>query len=792
MATHNISLFFYIKGSKDFPSGHGIDEKFGFERAIASTFDEDKESGLKTGYLHVNSETAIFDASIRDIYLRNKGAREITNTYSLVSDKDNCIFNYTRNNPSLGVNNRTERSLEYLSSIIVKPAYDKDGIYDYNENEIYKQIYPNYTYTSKGELDRLLNMSSNDNLDYPPRQSIFWQKMFTLLEYLKKYEKDIISDDITGSFPKDYNRAWWTGNPGDNNYNENGYIGIERLLQNETSLGRYIGLFIGAKSEQEGGESFHVTTNNFVLHTTETIDGGTPVDVAYDTNPIRNKELAGSETGYPSSEVDSMTGVPNIHVLQEKLWEDLHISYIPGSAYSEASVHDGRIKKLFFSVKYKQYGNTQAKNYDVWNFTVYFDPDAFIADSTSNRFGVWTYNDMDLDDEYRDAKEPGFNIYDNDYANLLREDTIKYGHFMATEAEVQNAMAKAMLDEMKGNDFTNFVAVDVIRVSPELVEHGRTSTNKPIFEVNWPSINGNENPKAHGVGKQTFYVFYNTVPPSANQAREAIRNYILKLHSKCHEQTNYSEDEEFAGVKYIGHPRNDTELRNWLSHMYPDLFSETIIYIIPPLDTHRNDLAESAAWDVSKYFHTETQKRIYESMRYVNNFKNFQFEANGNVSIPTNSGDIRKYFGTEVFYLGGLNNDQNNSAFNFPAPFIAAMTSETLDTPLTSQTGFTGYVPKFFDHNASPTTPADILQFILIKLMNQMFINDNNEKTKLTPIAGVNISYSMDIDTDETVMADERHPVNNVATFTINGVNFIVYAQRKKNFCSVNGQEVAV
>ena len=37
MAIHDISLFFYIKGSKDFPSGHGIDEKFGFDRAIPTT-----------------------------------------------------------------------------------------------------------------------------------------------------------------------------------------------------------------------------------------------------------------------------------------------------------------------------------------------------------------------------------------------------------------------------------------------------------------------------------------------------------------------------------------------------------------------------------------------------------------------------------------------------------------------------------------------------------------------------------------------------------------------------------
>ena len=794
MATHDISLFFYIKGSKDFPSGHGIDEKFGFDKATASTFDEDKENGLKTGYLYVNSETAVFNTSIRDIYLKNKGAVEVTNLYSLVSDQDNCIYNYTRNNPSLGVTNRTERSLEYLSTMIIKESIDELGIPNATENALYKQIYPNYAYTSKSKLDALLNITSNDNPDYPPRQSIFWQKMFTLLEYLKKYEKDIIDDDLTNSLPKDYTALQTESHPwGETN------LGLEQLFKNETSIGRYIGLFIGADMG-EGNASFRILSGDnenerFKIRTTETLNGGNPVDVVYYTNPIRNKELAGSSTGVPPNDVDS-EGIPNINVIQEKLWDDLHITYIPGSAYFETSSHNGRIKNLRFSVKYKQYGNTPKNNFDVWNFNVYFDPDAFVADSTSNKFGVWTYNDIDLDGEYTEASESGFNIYDNDYANLLRE-APKYGHFMATDEEVQKVMAKAMLDEMRGNDYTDFIAVDVIRVSPERVINGKTTTGKDIYEVHWPSINSNDNPTAHGVGKQTFYILYNTVPPSSSQARAAIKSYILNLHKNCNGQTEYPEsDPDFAGVKYIGHPNvitDATGATNWLSHMYPDLFSETVVYIIPPLDTHRFDSSENGAWIPSNYYHTETQKRLFESMRYVSSFKNFQFEPNGNISTPTSSGEIRKYFGTEIFYIGGLNEDQNNGAFNFPVPFIASMASltDTLNNPLTNQTGFNGYVPKFFNHNASPASPADILQFIIINLMKQMFINDP-AKSKLTPIAGVNITYTQDYETDPSVIENERQLVNNVAEFTINGVFFKVYAQYKKSFCAVNGQEVAV
>lgn len=784
MATHDISLFFYIKGSKDFPSGHGIDEKFGFDRAIPTTFDSNQEDGLKTGYLKV--ETPVFNTTIRDIYLKNKGAREISNTYSLISDVDNCIYNYSRNNPSLGVTNRTERSLEYLSTMIVKPATgDNSDV----ENELYKQIYPNYTYTSKTDLEKLLNITPNDNPDYPPRQSIFWQKMFTLLEYLKKHEKDIINDNITNSFPRDYNankETWWNHNT----------LGIEQLLNNETSVGRYIGLFIGAKPEMEGQSSFRITAMNdgFKISAEESNNGGTPVTVNYETNPFRNIEISGTD-GTPINTVDNNTGIPNINVIQEKLWDDLNISYVPGTAYFETSSHEGRIKKIYFSVKYKQYGNTTINNYDIWNFTIYFDPDAFVADSTTNRFGVWTYNDIDLDSEYPEANEPGFNIYDNDYANMLIDDPTspKRGHFIATEEEVNKAMAKAMLEEMKGNDYTDFKPVKVIRVSPEIIKTGTTSNGKDIYDVHWPSINGNENPNAHGVGEQTFYIFYNTVPPSSQQEKQAIKDYLLNLHSKCAEQTYYSESESKAGVKYIGHPNSGTGLTNWLAHMYPGLFSETVVYIIPPLDTHRFNLSENnSAWVTSNYFHTETQKRIVESMRYVSQFKNFQLEPNGNVGATTNIGDVKKYFGTEVFYIGGLNNDQNNNnAFNFPAPFIATMENENFDTPLTSQTGFAGFVPKFFDHNASPTSPADLLQYILIKLMNHMFINDratNEMKTRLNPIAGVNIEYSVESETDPSTIANPSF-VTNVASFTINGVTFKVYSQRNKNFGAVNGAE---
>ena len=71
--------------------------------------------------------------------------------------------------------------------------------------------------------------------------------------------------------------------------------------------------------------------------------------------------------------------------------------------------------------------------------------------------------------------------------------------------------------------------------------------------------------------------------------------------------------------------------------------------------------------------------------------------------------------------------------------------------------------------------------------MNQMFIT-GNQKTKLNPIAGVNVTYSQDALTDPRVSTDQTC---NVATFIINNVTFNVHAQINKNFCNVNGQEVS-
>lgn len=767
--TYDINLFFYVKGSKDFPSGHGLNEPFGFDQATPTTDINNK----KTGYVNINAETAVFESSIRDIYLKTKNAIEIENVYSLISDEGNCIYTHSQNSPNNGSTQRNERSMEYISSIIVKPSVavnlDKQEI----ENRLYKQIFPNYVYTTMGELNSLLTANSDSDNDYPPRQAIFWQKMFTLIEFLKKKETAILDNDSQNNLASEFTEhknEWYPENLSE----------ITGVMGSENALGQYLGLFIGNSNGQNN--PFRVTSNNFKIVTN--IDGE---NVTYRTNPLRNINLIGTATPPANS---GNNGIPQVSVIQEKLWDDLDIQYFEKSAYFERSEHDNRIKYISFKIKYKPFHDSLVADYDVWNFKIYFDADAFIADSTSNEFGVWTYNDEDLDDEYPESGMAGFNKYDNDYANLLR-DHPKYGHFIASENEIKEKMAQAMLNLMKGNDYTDFVPVEVLRVSPEIIQTGETADHKPIMDVNWPSTDSTLNPGAHGVGRQTFYVLYNTVPPSTIQAREAIKDYILNLHSNCGPQVYYGAEETKSGVKYIGHSTTDTELRNWLSKMYPELFTETIVHIIPPYYKHCEDGESNSSnrWLPDKYFHTMTQKRIYTTMNAIGSFRdNFRFEERGNVIGPIAQGEQRKYYGTEIFYIGGLNDDQANGAFKFSAPLIATMADENHDNPLTFQTGFASYVPKFFDHNATPTSPADLLQFIIIKLMRQMFINGTSSKPKLNPIAGINITYSQDIETDGLVANDQTC---NIATFNINSVTFNVHAQIGKNFCGINGSEVS-
>lgn len=752
---HNMNLFFYIKGSKDYPNGLKISDKFGFEDATQEAL-----FNKTTGFLSVNPENAIFENSIRDLFVKNKGLLEVTNIYSLFGDEYNKILTSrwpgSNDTDATQMTTRTDRTMEYISTWLIRPAQSSDTEQDDKDNNSYKYIFPNYNYES---LDSILSVSS-PNIDgggkyeYSPRSTIFWQKMFSLFEFLKKEEANIVDNSITGDYPQLYSdnvaNGWWSDS-------------VKTALDKESSLGQFIGLFIGS--------------GNFA-----------PANEAANLNRFRLTYTTGTDT--------LPTG---INRTQESLWKKItaggdvsagiNIEYVEGSASFQRSVHTGRIASMSFSIKYLPYESVEIDdNKDLWNFTVYFDPDSFMESASTSQFAVWTYNDTDLDEQYPDYNETGFNIYDNDYANMLRsESDPKRGHFVATDEEINASMAEKMLEIMQGTDFTGFYTFETTRVSPEIVENG-TVGSKVNYEVSWHE---NESPRTN-VTKQKFYVFYNTTPPTPEQAKIAVQNYILELHSHCHEQTYYSASDSKVGVKYIGHPTNRTELINWLSKMYPDMFSETVVYIVPPSINHRkNQLTDEFLWNPEGYFNTVTPQRIYESMRTIYDFRNFELSTNGSVTIPTTTGTgiDRKQFPTEVFHLGGLSDQLNNGTFKFGFPWIACTNNTDISlNPLTSQTGFADYVPKFFTEDVQPSSPADEFQLVMLYLTMRMFVN-NDLKKKLTSINGVTIAYEQDPSTDNSITSKKTY---NVAKFIINAVTFKVYAQIGKSFGSIDSEEESI
>ena len=210
---HNINLFFYIKGSKDYPNGLTVGDKFGFDDA---TYDELKfnDSTYRNGSLNVSAENAVFENSIRDLFVKNKNLTEISNVYSLLAsdDRNKILKSKTPSEGDTdftGTTTRTDRSMEYISTMLIKQASSSDPIQDQLDNDMYKTIFPNYDYSIVNEM---LAAERSDTYDVPPRQAIFWQKMFTLFEFLKKVEVDILDNAITGSYPSLYNAnadTWW-------------------------------------------------------------------------------------------------------------------------------------------------------------------------------------------------------------------------------------------------------------------------------------------------------------------------------------------------------------------------------------------------------------------------------------------------------------------------------------------------------------------------------------------------------------------------------------------------------
>ena len=788
---HELTAFFYIKGSKDYPVGQSISEPFGYD--VKET---DGESSI-------NSERPIFGSSIRDLYINYPDLLEVTNNYSGYEDTDNLI----RSNQSISLNGtrpRLDRDEEYISTLLIKNA---------SSDEAYKTIYPNYEANSKEELIENLNGETTkvDYLINPSakkfnyRTCVFWQKIFTLLEYIKKYESHIYADEqgniaMPGFF--DDNSTYWYRNP---------QQAINKVSTLPT-LAKYIALFIP-----------HIMPSNSA---TQNIADLVPKRHLF--NPVRTRIIAGDgeeistyklDDNYKYGEDEDFKREYSTDVYLDQLWNKLEANanddgkemmfdgldiritdlYNISCSFSE---HTGRLTKIRFELGYKHLTDVEGQNfteeednYETWAFNIYFDPDAFIdSDTTTEQFPVWTYNDLDFDNEFRgqeyqyDYTNPLFNKFDNDYANILVPNTEPdgtpilnsvHGKFVATAAEIESQMLKAVLDKTKSGGYTNYTIYPVKRISPYIGDDG---------EVVWDPSNAID---------QKFYIFYKNVPPTSEQCNTAVYNYLLTLHSDTNNCHGEHRNPDTNKVEFIGHdPENIAETINFLANMYPTLFEATEIYIIPADKKHCTngnnvDLADYS--DPQTYFSGTTPKRIRESIvNTKKEFEQFSFTQSGE---PQNSSSTTlKYYPVEVFKIGSIEGSDNGStSFKFDFPWYAVNKGGNLaDNCLTTLEGFHDYKQKMFANSQDPTSMADIFQIIMILLTRNMFTGPSSinmhdpMKSRYGNILGIPITYSIDNEKDTTV-SDKYY---NKATFVINAVKFIVYAQNGKDFGSTTGRSI--
>ena len=734
-------FFFYVKGSKDYPIDQVVSDKFGYDNTGDGTF----------------AQTAVFDTSIKDILIRTTNPKQIDNLYSLYSDSSNGI---SAKSERTGLNIRNDRSQEYLSSIIID-----NGKVMSNEitepTRFVDHIDPNYT-TFEGKPYTFENVKEfkrgrkHENNIYP-LEHIFWQKIYTICEFIKKYESEIINMYVDSSlkYPSfirnasDEKLLSWYGSP-------DTVAAMKRDLEAESEIGRFISLFIGKCTDN----SKHFQTR--YESGEEIIANGT---IKY--NPFRWKEMTGDD-------ILRHTDGENLSIDEEQEMfyntEVLNLQYVYGTANFEPSSKEGRIKKFSFEVK-ANYTDTISKT---WVIVCYLDPDAFVNSSSISQYAVYTYNDEDMDGA-KGADDDNYGIYDNDYANVASGSSTLKNNFVSSQSEFQKNIIQAITNIMKDGTYKYYQEFQTLRVTPTI-----DSENKK--NLIWDTVN-------HSI-MQKFYIFYGSESqaPTTAQQISAVKDYIKRLHTSghCHPM-KYDDD---GNITYIGH--SDTDLDMFLSKMYPELFTTTEVYIIPT-NTMINKLGDK--YDPDNYFGTANIEDTHDQIKNLNGvFSLFEYASNGRASLVS-SGEKQKNLPIEFIHIGSLNGQetsgQNSLDLRYPMPLICTAFGTTDARPLTSLSGFANYETKIFNYNQSNMNTfnyADKLQIVLIKLMEAMFTNDNNA-SYYSSIAGVKIDYEIDRNADSDLQTSGYK--KNVAKFVINNVNFTVIAHKGKAFAkSLNHVEV--
>lgn len=493
----------------------------------------------------------------------------------------------------------------------------------------------------------------------------------------------------------------------------------------ETVIGKYLALFIGG-------------------------------DHYYDNNEYSNGiNLYRSQyTGIDGTDSDSAK--------YERLWKTLGIRYIPESASSYTSGdYEGRVNYIRFSVAYTP---VSGGDETIWTFKIYLTPGSFITNSVTTQYKVYTYNDSDLSDQYADTST-GFNIYDNDYAHTLLKSSESYNNFTVSNNEMQSQIIDELTTILKTGAYDGYVKFSTIRVSP-YISNG---------EVLWTQSDSSYNRTT-----QIFYIFYNAEKPSASDQQDAIRSYLRNLHSSCSSETLNKD----GTVKFIGHRTTTTEITNFLAKMYPSLFSEASITIIPCLNT---SYTGSDPYDPTAYLHPLTLANITNMMKTVSTYSGFLMAENGVAIVDSGT---QTHFPVEIFHMGGAIDENGSQYIKYDFPLIATQSGNNVQNPLTSIDGFENYKQKMFTTlTSAPTSTVDLFQFILLMLYKKSF-EKGNTKARYSSIGGIDITYSFSSTYDDSFAATDL--VYNVAYFTLASVQFVVYSQIGKNFGSSESTESIV
>lgn len=678
---YSMDLFFYIKNSSDYPPGQILTDKFGYETTTSA-------DGTST------ETTAVFNYTMKDIYNKLTTPKVVENLYQL-----NKIDN---NVPVISTNPIATSSTEYNSVMVI----------DDGKQSIYNDINPDYNYT-----ETYLNNITNNKID---RSNVFWRKMFSLFEYLKYNESNIINKAL----PNIDENLLRTDDPD-----------TKTLYNAESVVGKYIMAFIANK-------------NQFVSQETASNDIYNDYRKTY-FNPIYGSNGDWSDT---DNNID-------------KLWQTIGIIYSTksGSIVTSAKYSD-RIDKITFTVQYYNPSSEMSNSAgnQIWTFNLYFTPDAIIENKAESRYKVWTYNDTDLDDQYSDTSG-NFNPLDNDYANVLSKDATINKSFVVNKSEMTSQITKKIVDICKDGLYSGYVEFKTTRISP-YIEAGSTDGTTKAHVV-W-----DENNKT----VQTFYIFYTSTEPSSSEQQSAVQTYLRDLHSDCHSQTT----DDDGNVIYIGHGTTNEELSIFLSKMYPELFSLSTVTIVPVANYRETD-----AYAPSMYIHPVSLPDIVNTIKAIPGFTNFGFNTDGSYQDL----DDNSRAGVEVFYLGGPLESDKTITYDFPVLCTRAGSSSA--HPFRDIDGMNAYKQQLYEGNNVPEKTSDLLQFILIKLFQKMFVKGvDATKKNIGQIGDVIISYSYEsgYDPNNDLMG---YNVANVANFTINGISYTVYPHQGKNFGSLTSSE---